>query len=162
MEKKLRRYRGSLVTNGIGIIVFGVWSILKLVLSLVIDPLDLNIAGDEYTTDQLADTIALVIVVIIFIIILTIVLLVHLYVGFSAYKEGIYGKKGSFYLVLVVIMALIDCCTLVLYLLPKDYSTNDSQVQFAAFIIDITTVVVLIDTLYTAIMSRKLAKQLEK
>ena len=162
MEKKLRRYRGSLVTNGIGIIVFGVWSILKLVLSLVIDPLDLNIAGDEYTTDQLADTIALVIVVIIFIIILTIVLLVHLYVGFSAYKEGIYGIKGSFYLVLVVIMALIDCCTLVLYLFLKDNSTNDSQVQFAAFIIDITTVVVLIDTLYTAIMSRKLAKQLEK
>ncbi len=30
MEAKLRRYRSSLVTNGIGIITFGLWSLIKI------------------------------------------------------------------------------------------------------------------------------------
>lgn len=37
MERKLRKYRDNLYLGGIGIIIFGIWSVLKAVLSCTLD-----------------------------------------------------------------------------------------------------------------------------
>ena len=161
MEKKLRCYRSSLVTNGIGIITFGLWSIIKFIMSMVMQPINFEDAANDEMADPAAKIIALIIVGAIVVIILAIIFAVHLYIGLSAYKEGINGKKGSFYLAVAVVMALAICLTMTLYFVPHDNTEGVTMSNIAAFFIDLTTVVILIDTIYAALMSRKLAKKLE-
>ena len=86
----------------------------------------------------------------------------HLYIGLSAYREGINGKKGSFYLVAAGIMALIMCITMTIYFVPWDDAGSFTVLSIAALFIDLTTVVILVDMIYAAIMSRRLAKKLER
>lgn len=161
MEKKLRRYRSSLVTNGIGIITFGLWSMIKFIMSMVVQPVEFDDPANAEMADPIAKIIALIIVGAVVVIILAIIFAVHLYIGLSAYKEGINGKKGSFYLVVAGIMALILCLTLIFYFIPQDNADSFTLSNIAAFFIDFTTVIILFDMVYAALMSRRLAKKLE-
>lgn len=161
MEAKLRRYRSSLVTNGIGIITFGLWSLIKFIMSTVVQPVEFDDAAIQEMADPTLKIIALIIVGALVVIILAIIFAVHFYIGLSAYKEGINGKKGSFYLVAAGIMALIMCMTMTIYFVPQDNADTFTLSNIAAFFIDLTTVIILVDTIYAALMSRRLAKKLE-
>lgn len=161
MEKKLRRYRNSLVTNGIGIITFGLWSMIKFIMSTVMQPIEFDDSVNDEMTEPIIKIIAIVIVAAIVVIILTIIFAVHFYIGLSAYREGINGKKGSFYLVTAGIMALIMCMTMTVYFVPQDDTNSFTLSSIAAFFIDLTTIIILVDMIYAALMSRRLAKKLE-
>lgn len=118
-------------------------------------------AGNYEMADPTPKIIALIIVGTIVVIIIAIIFAVHLYIGLSAYKEGINGKKGSFYLVIAGIMALIMCMTMTIYFIPRDDADSFTVSSIAAFFIDLTTVVILVDIIYAALMSRRLAKKFE-
>ena len=162
MEKKLRRYRSSLVTNGIGIITFCLWSLIKFIMSMVVQPVEFDDAANLEMADPTLKIITLIIVGAIIVIIIAIIFAVHLYIGLSAYREGINGKKGSFYLVAAGIMALIMCMTMTIYFVPRNDAGSFTVSSIAAIFIDLTTVVILVDMIYAAIMSRRLAKKLER
>ncbi len=158
---KLRRYRASLVTDGIGIITFGLWSIIKSLLSFLMQPSDFELPNNERIPDPAEILIIIVVAVIIVLIFVAIILGIHLYVGLSSYKEGRNGKKGSFYLVAAGLMAFLNCLGMTLYFVSPNGSKTITITSIAAFIIDLTTDIILLDMIYAAFMSRKLAAKLE-
>ena len=66
METKLRRYRSSLVTNGIGIINFGLWSLIKVIIAAVVNPSNYT----ESIDDEIVNTPAFIFGTIIILIII--------------------------------------------------------------------------------------------
>lgn len=158
---KLRRYRASLVTDGIGIITFGLWSIIKIIMTLLMQPFDLQLSDSETISDPTERMLVIVFAVVFVIISVAIILGIHMFVGLSAYREGRNGKKGSFYIVAAGLMAIFICLTMTLYFVSTDGGQTVSLTSIAAFIIDLTTVILLLDMIYAAFMSRKLAIQLE-
>ncbi len=159
METKLRRYRSSLVTNGIGIINFGLWSLIKVIIAAVVNPSNYT----ESIDDEIVNTPAFIFgTIIILIIILAILIFPYLYIGLSAYREGVRGKKGSGYLIFAGIILLVTILQMVFYFFPQDSYEMSVSTYVASFLIDFTTIILLLDTIYAAIMSRKLSKLLEK
>lgn len=128
---------------------------------MVVQPIEFNDPVNQEMADPIAKITALIIVGAVVVIIIAIIFAVHLYIGLSAYKEGINGKKGNFYLVAAGIMALVLCLTMTLYFVPQDNADLFTMSNIAAFFIDLTTVIILVDMIYAALMSRRLAKKLE-
>ena len=164
MEKEIRRYRNSLVTDGIGIVYFVIWSIIKIVLNVVKESSDFieSFRKTISDSDERSETAIIIFLIIAFVVFVTFILFLQLYIGLSAYKEGINGKKGNIYLVAAVIMMLINCLGMTLYFIPEYIADEISFSNIVAFFIDLTTVLILLDMIHSAIMSRKLSKQLEK
>ncbi len=157
MDKKLRRFRNALVINGWGIVAFGVWSVIKLILIFISNPPSFEVAE----TDAIVKIISKIFLIAALIIVITCILSIHLYIGRSASREGINGKRGSFYLVAAVFVFLILLCEMVLYFVPDESGKIALIGKLAAFFIDLTKTVIMVDTLYSAFMSRKLANKLE-
>ena len=158
---KLRRYRASLVTDGVGIITFGLWSIIKMIVTVLMQPVDVGLSSIETISDPTEKLLVIVIAIVFVLIIVAIILGIHLYIGISSYREGLHGKKGSFYLVAAGFLAFIICISMTLYFVSPDDSQALTITSIAAFIIDLTTVILLLDMIYAAFKSRKLTIQLE-
>lgn len=154
-NKKLRRYRGSLVSNGKGIIYFGAWSVIKSILSIMRNPESILSNSTDYPT-----WVAILSTLLLFFSVSFIAFAVNLYIGRASCKEGLNGKKGSFYLVVAGVVAMIDIGFLLIYLVTGLSGGEDFDLALAAFLVDLTKSVLLIDIIYTAIMSRRMEKKL--
>ncbi len=157
MQTKLRRYRNSLVTDGGGIIAFGLWGVIKFIISYFSDSLFSSTDLDDEIANS---TFYIVMSVMLMIIIISIILSINCYIGMSAYKEGINGKKGSFYLVAAAFLVLIVLGEMTLYFVPDSSNEIGLISRLAAFFIDLTKAIILLDMLYAAFMSRRISKKI--
>ena len=88
MDEELRKVRSDLVLSGVGVMLFGVWAFLKIILyclfakNYVNQFLELGGAGPEMRT--------LVILIWLFSAFLS--MLIYLYIGFGAFREGRSGR----------------------------------------------------------------------
>ena len=162
MDTKLRRYRGSLVTNGGCIIAFGLWSALKFVITFITDSDLFNYEINDHAEGSEYALILKILTIIFVASIIAFILYIHIYIGRSSYREGLSEKTGSFYLVITFIVAVIVLFEMVLYLVPRDNIEENFISLLAAFFIDLTKELLLVDTLYVAVMSRHIAKKIAK
>ncbi len=149
---ELRRVRNNLRCDGAGYILFGVWGVLKILITVTMDKSFLQKvmeqvefdAGDEYNR-----MIANIVMFIFFTIIALITLLVHLYVGLGAlrYSKGI-KKKG--FLVAAVLLMIITVDGIINYFEPGEYKEDDYDSIFASVLVDLTAIFLLFDMLYSA------------
>lgn len=106
IEKELRRNRSTLAVVGLGVIAFGAWSVVKTVLILTLR------AGDPLENSEFAEgafsEIAHIIFYAFIVLVLLLDLALRLYVGLSARKEGLRGKKSAKYIVLACLLAAMS------------------------------------------------------
>lgn len=98
MNVKLRKTEVNLVTLGTGVIFFGAWAFIKLVLTTFLydTPLMGELSGAE-----------LVAAYIILFLVAGVAFLIHFYIGMSARAEGKGKRKSLFYIILTGIIVLI-------------------------------------------------------
>ncbi len=101
LDRYIRKYRSILRVSGLAVIVFGIWSIIKGVLSTLID-----------TSYLMIDEKLLVPVIVIVAVVVCVDLAFRLIVGIGAISEGRGEKRSAAYLVLVGIMILFSMVSL--------------------------------------------------
>ena len=161
MEEKLRRYKNNLITGGRGLIAFGMWNTFKVLISILTGETDLH-AQLEDASNSMGDAsgvLGIGAVVLSYLILMLPVLIMYIYTGSSAYKEGMGIKKKSFYLFVAAIMILTNSFEIILYIvgaISDEFEFLLSSIP--SILIDITTLLLLVDIMYSAVMSRHLSK----
>ena len=158
-EVKLRRYQNLLTLSGLGVIVFGLWSILKLFLILLLndDTVSETIKAaempDEFTTRLALYLVLGVIILIDF--------LMRLFVGLSARSEGFGNKRGNAYVVFAALIALSSLISVVFIFFDTSLTSISSVLELIVSVfVEATATVVMIELLVSAITVKKLKKEL--
>ena len=149
-EIKMRRYQNLLVVSGLGVIIFGLWSVLKTILLFFLNEEEL----DDYPNDPFFRVILFALVAAA----LLIEFLIRLFVGLSARAEGFGKKKGYAYIVIAVLLALASLESLVLIFIEADYETITELV--VSVIVEATSLIVTIELMVAAFTVKKLKKEL--
>ena len=140
---KLRRYEDDLNVGGFGIIILGVWSVLKLFMQILSRGKEVFNVEELMNYDKIVIYISFAIVIVGLIILALLVFWLHIYVGLNAMKAA----KGQAYKKGYVFWAVIH----LLLILPGLFSYKDSIVSdwtkidtiLASMIVDLTTLYIL-------------------
>lgn len=154
-EVKMRRYRNLLTVSGLGVIVFGGWSVLKTILVLVMQRDMIEALLAEMSVNELAGKITIAITFAI----MLIDFLIRLFVGLSARAEGFGKKKGYAYIVFAVLLVLGSLLSLVLVFFDTGSPAQTPVLQtVVSVILETTSFVVTIELLVAAFTVKKLKK----
>ena len=150
MNAKARRLEINLMTLGTGVILFGVWSFIKLALTFLIYKEDFGVIGSD---ENMA--IAMIFIWALFVL----AFLIYFYIGKSARSEGKGKHKTIFYLIVTGAVILLGVASIVLEVIaviptPELYFSTG-----VSLIIDATSLVILIEVMINAISLRKLRKK---
>lgn len=185
---KLRKYESILVISGLGVIAFGLWSVIRAGIFYFLNPLDLTDYLDQAEIDEMVmegqtngvevitDNMDVVLTVLIFIG-LSLDLLLRVYVGLSARAYGRGRRRRGFYSILVWIMAFFVlagiCVTIDQYLHPivtviSTHDPNDlewsakrgDQAASVSLLVDLTSFLVLLELGISSFKVKRLRKQL--
>ena len=148
-DVKKRRCQDLLMLSGLGVIAFGVWSVLKTIL--------LFIFRDDLLAEVPDDTFSRVFVFVFIGLILLIDFSARLFVGLSARAEGSGKKKGYAYIVFAVLIALASLTSLVLVFF--DAGTTSLLELVVSVIVEVTSIVVVFEMLAAAFAVKKLRKE---
>ncbi|MBE6029414.1 MAG: hypothetical protein E7226_04595 [Clostridiales bacterium] len=171
-EAKLRKYEHALVISGVGVIAFGLWSIIKATICFILVPMEQ--LSRTNASDDLAELHALgltdrgigylIAVSILFVLVLDFAL--RLYIGRSAVYDGRRLKKKRF---TYVVLAIIVAASLASNLMQRCIALGSNKVEIWAnamasvnvsVVVDITSLLALIEMIIAAIMVRRLRKEL--
>lgn len=139
---KLRRYQDDLNVGGLGVVILGAWSILKIIMHTIIEAKN-NISLEEFAEEERWIAVVVVIVVIAGILLVSFLIFkIHFYIGMNAsraaksepYKKGYY--KGAIILLVLSVMGMFTYIDEL-----KNLDTIDTTI--ASFIVDLTTVYIL-------------------
>ena len=155
MEKELRRSQVSLVTLGSGVILFGVWSVIK---SLLYFQTGLFNDLDKQVEPELLPTIKFITIALVALIVL-VDLGFRLKIGRRARAEGMGRRQKSGYLILAVLIVLVNLAVEVfsLYNLVNNGLAEQSAFESTVtLVVDLSANILLIELIVTALHVRKL------
>jgi hypothetical protein len=186
--RKLRKYESILVLSGFGVMIFGLWSIIRAAIYYILYPFDvaeflgkseyaqIMAEGREEGVEFITENLGTIIMVVLFTV-LAIDLLLRIYVGMSARAYGRGRKKRGFFIFVAWVMAVFALFGIVMsvqnFVQPvidafKDSSANayaetgatGEQAGSVSIFVDITSFLVLLELAISAMQVRKLRKQL--
>ena len=177
---KLRRYRDTLITGGMAIIGFGLWSVVKVLVETIRDflPALKNISIENFSPEEAQkirtiienNTLSNVLLGII-IVILAIEMIVLVYVGLSARAVGLQKKKkngkkrnGIAWLILGLFLVAISVYSTISSLVSfgSDLQYHSVLYLIISIFVDATTVFVLAELVFTGFRLRSLSKKLNE
>lgn len=144
----LRRYEDNLNVCGSGIIVFGVWDAIKIIIQIFMNENGIKayIFNDisKYAKGDSATYSLIVILIVLAIVILIIlpIFLLHIYTGLNASRAArrLPYKKG--YLVVAIIMFIISVVGMIVYIIGIKNMQN-VEINIASIIVDLTYIYIL-------------------
>lgn len=155
MERDLRKYQNNLAVAGFAVMVLAAWTWLKGVLSIAAIP------NSEFGSAEIGDVAANAVHVLttLFIaILLLLALLLRFYISRCASAEGKGKKKGYVYIVIAVIIIAFDIYSLIsTWTMLRGFDIFTSVISS---LLDIISVVVLFDVVYSSVRVKKLRKAL--
>lgn len=157
MQRELRRYENRLVVIGSGMIGIGLWSLIKVILSLFMDERVAN-SIKESADDMISEALILAVLLII------VVLVVgwHLAIGLSARSEG-YGKRSSWaYLVSIALLIAFYIFSMKAEIDEFDTVSEDPIEMVISLLIDGSVCVTLAELFHAAIRVKLYRRKLRK
>ena len=157
MEKQLRKKQNMLGISGIAVIVFGIWSIAKLVINALYMPERISKffnASEGGVSDPVEDTIVFVAVLII----VAIDLGLRLLVGLSARAESKGKKKSIFYLIVAIILVLSSVFSIIVTF--QSFFADSIFDTIIAIFLDLTSILALCDVITSSFGIRSLKKKI--
>ncbi|MBO4877567.1 MAG: hypothetical protein J5501_06155 [Ruminococcus sp.] len=158
MQREIRRCRDHLVSIGTGVSLFGIWTVIRIIMGFILER--------EYVMEEIQkgtdEDQRLVIAVLCFLIavFLLMILGIHLYIGMSARREGLGGKKGNGYLIVTALFILFYCFGITAEIVLYDKAFKGISDGIVTVFIDITMLVTLAELMFNAVRVRKLSRQL--
>ncbi len=167
MDKLLRRNENTLVIVGTGVILYGLWSVVK-TLFLALQELHRQsmdssvLAMMQPFSPEIAKTVFFLLGVLLLVILLAADILLRLYVGLSARAEG-FGrkKKGYGYLVIAALMAVASVTTLVAAVISIPSSLDTIEDKIVTIIVELTSCITMTEMIISALKVKKLRKESE-
>ena len=150
---EIRKNQNILHSIGTGIIIMSAWSVLKGLSLMLIDPSRLSEGVQGLTSAEgvtLSEHTAVILMVCMTIAIANIDLLIRLYVGSSAIAVSKGRKRGIAYVAwscLLIMISILTLCLMCAALYQDFSSMEDSGVSISSVIIELTSLVMLIEML---------------
>ncbi|MBR3124553.1 MAG: hypothetical protein IKF42_03880 [Mogibacterium sp.] len=165
----IRRSQNTLIVVGTGTILFSVWTVVKTLGTLILLK-DESVAAIRKTVDEnglkISDQHIFYIVLAIMMIFMLLFLAVRAFIGLSAISEGRGFRRHKGYLVFAVIMIIMSITVAVINFFsaksqePLWILSNDTSLS--AYIIELTSIVMLVELVFSAIRIRKLRKRVSQ
>ena len=169
MQTELIKHRHTLAVVGMGAIAFGIWSLIKSILYFVlVEPLTdiINENLDSIIDSNFEALAALALSILIVGLFVLIDMLFRWKVGRKAMAVSRGEREpGVGFFILSSILLLMDMAELIMGalsiagIIPSDEDITD---QISTLLVDFTSVVMLIEMLFAAIMIRKLVKKISE
>ena len=174
---KIRKYRDTLVTGGLAIIGFGIWTVIKSILEAFtilqpmignIDVKDLNKLQAEQVKAMIEDNSLFYILLFMILAFLAVDLAVRVYVGLSARAVGLQKKKrngkersGIVWLIFGVLLAAFGVYSLVVTLVTSSESLKVYTIMYyvISLFVDTTSIIVTVELIITGFRLRGLVKK---
>ena len=160
-KMRLRRDENTLMVVGSGVIVFGIWSVVKALLqgtasfSKMLEEAQLEYAGLEGSglTDLSWVVAALASAVVLLVLLLD--LTIRVFVGLSARAEGRGKKQGRAYLVLSVLLLVLSGIYIFSYVFMLFSGSDQVMDADAAILVELTSLVTLLQMILSAVRVRR-------
>ncbi len=160
-ETELRRGQNTLFILGGGVIAFGLWSVVKMIMYFAVDPLK------YFQVDDIPQEYRLLVMALVYGIVALIVGLdvgLRIYVGLSARAEARGKKKSRAYIIVAALMAagnlLLFLGSLLIIIFNPDTAPDNILDTLVSVIVDITAQITLIELFFTARNVQRLRKLL--
>ena len=179
-RQELRKSYRSLMICGKALIIFGAWTALRVILSMLLGDHNLqsfvkkNVLAAEAADADLMNAVVLFLFVVVLIICL-IAFLFNYIAGHGAYVEGKTRKKGTVYIIVTVLLLLLTGYGIVGTFLPEEAppaaqenqetlidagENTDELGDSGSLLMDLTQLFLCADILYSVYKARKLNKEL--
>ena len=164
VQIQIRKDQNTLIVVGTGTIIFGLWTMAKMLgMVFILRKETIAALKENYEgVAEIPDNFVFWGILVMTFIIMAVILAVRTYVGMSAISEGRGKRKGILYLLFAMIMVAAS-----IYYLVAGISTVDAPEQMGAFtrdqsisalIIEATSMVMTIEMIVSALRIRKLTR----
>ncbi len=165
LKRKLRRDRDTLAIVGLGVMAFGVWSVIRSVVTFVFQIPELRERFAE-TGNATAGIIATGVATLL---VLAVDLRLRFCIWRSARAEGLRGERKTGYLFAAGILALLSLATLG-FILFAAFGTNElaaearasDEIGVSSFIVELTSLATLIDMIAASVRVKRMTRALEE
>lgn len=158
MRKEIRRCLDNLVSIGTGVALFGIWTVIRIIMTIILER-DMLISQIKNTVELSTGQIMIILGIIIVFFSL-VILSIHLYIGLSARKEGLGGKKRTGYLIANGLYIIVYCIGITAEIINFTWAFRTITEGIATIFIDIAMLVTLGELMFNAVRVRKLTGQL--
>lgn len=150
LQLRLRKNQSDLAAIGLGVIAFGVWSVIKTVLYVAFHTESVlgSLEGDKYLILTFWILLGGV---------LAIGLALRLYIGLSAIAEGKGKKRKAGYIVLSLLMSVLSFVLLTAGLLAQGFAGAAGNTA-VTLMVEMTSDVLLLEMSISAIRVRRMKK----
>ena len=149
MDAKTRKTAINLITLGTGVVFFGIWTLVKSLVSFILLDAELH----ENLTEEM-----ILFTKIFFWSLIGVSFILNLYVGLSARALGKGKNTSSFFLVVAGIIVFFRSIIAAIELIAAFLDYGDTINLIIAAFIDITTIVFLVELMVYAIRLKKIRK----
>lgn len=149
MDAKTRKTAINLITLGTGVIFFGIWTLVKSLVSFILLDAELH----ENLTEEM-----ILFTKIFFWALIAVSFILNLYVGLSARALGKGKNKSSFFLVVAGIIVFFRSIIAAIELIGAFLDYGDTINLIITAFIDITTIVFLVELMVYSIRLKKIRK----
>lgn len=161
LERELRRNQDTLSSIGLGVLAFGVWSVIKAAVVFVIQvPGQIEAAIEK---QYVPATIAFAGMVLLLILALILALRVYIWRSARAERQG--GSHKRRYLVAVGFLAALSLISLLAMILqmilPGRFETDVSGDRIIAAFIEMTSLITLIEMIVASLRTKRITQELE-
>ncbi|OON85953.1 hypothetical protein BXO88_10020 [Oribacterium sp. C9] len=158
MERELRRRQSMLAVAGNGVMFLGLWSFLKINLYFI---LGRSAILDDFLTDESIDeSTMLLILYITSMALASIELFFRIRIGRNAIAESRNTKKPKRYIGMAMTLIVLYVISIIFTIFQLNFSNNNFWDQLASMIVDITSLVMLVELVSSASVLRKIKQQM--
>jgi hypothetical protein len=155
---KARKYNKNIEISGEAMIMFGVWQVVKIALSFLVETEDVRRIVNRADLDMQT---YLIIAILASFMVFVIVMIFHLSIGLGAlrYAKGKSKRKGFLFLSVLVVLGTV-------FFMPSYVNNLDNErdidTTIASIMVDVTMIFIQIDMMTSVIRLERLKKKAKK
>lgn len=161
----IRKTQNTLIVVGSGIVLFGIWTAVKMLGSFFLLKEEtiaaMRMLGGE-GMDELSDTAVFYITLVMVMLVMLVILAIRTYVGLSAISEGRGKKSRILYIPIAVIMIIFGIISFYTSFTTVEdlgtYGAFSKDTTMSGLIIELTSVIMLTEMVVSAVRIKRLRK----
>ena len=157
LQIQLRKNQDTLKIVGLGVMVFGVWSIVKTILYTTAQWSSIT---EEIVVPEANETLAKMVYIFMIAVTMVVEIAVRLYIGRSAIAEGRGERRRPGYVVVAFLITAIGLTLTVTAFVVPGIRMELNPELLASLFVEITSAVITFEMCWSAVRVRKLRRQL--